>query len=125
MLIDNFYLASDFYVSHQTVDEFNQMTSSIMENGWFQFIENLESVWSQYLKGVNDIVEGDGHQLDFEPITMQEFYDPLIVCLCHLIGATLIFIQDESYSKSLDSTFNANGVGSNNVNKMLSGILLK
>lgn len=125
MLIDNFYLASDFYVSHQTVDEFNQMTSSIMENGWFQFIENLESVWSQYLKGVNDIVEGDGHQLDFEPITMQEFYDPLIVCLCHLIGATLIFIQDESYSKSLDSTFNANGVGSSNVNKMLSGILLK
>lgn len=91
-IIENYYLISGFHVPQQLIDKFNQLTSLIMENGWLQFIDLQEKFWFK-LTGIAESI-GQRHQLEFEPITLDEFYYPLIVLFCHLTIVTMIFIGE-------------------------------
>lgn len=85
-------MTSDLHVPQQVIDKFNQLTSSIMENGWLQFVNMLEKFGFQ-LTGLADNI-GQRHQFEFEPITLDEFYYPLIVLFCHLAFVTMILIGE-------------------------------
>lgn len=85
-------MASDLYVPQQTIDRIHQMITANTENGLLKFIDDLESFWLQLSGSVKNF--GQRHQLDFEPITLNEFYYPLIIYICHLMGIALIFILE-------------------------------
>lgn len=61
-----------------------------MENGLFEFMVNVDRYWNRMLN-LSDTFE-KRHAFEFEPITLEEFYYPLIVYLCHLSIAILVFI---------------------------------
>lgn len=87
---EHFYLASDLYVPQQTINRFDQLTRSMVENGWFQFIVRTQDFQFQ-LSGEVKSVE-TSFQLTFESITLEEFYYPLIVLFIHVLGSCLTFI---------------------------------
>lgn len=85
-------LEGDLYVPEQTIDRIHHVKIANTENGLFKFIDNLESFWLQLSTGVKNV--GMRHEIEFEPITLNEFYYPLVIYFCHLMGIALIFILE-------------------------------
>lgn len=89
----NFFLASDLHVPKQVIDKFSEVSiSSLMENGWFQFVDALERFCYQIFGSVKLIQER--HEFDFEPISLYEFYYPLFIYSCHLARISLVFVLE-------------------------------
>lgn len=63
---------------------------SLIENGWYQFMESLNSFWIRLVNRADGFIQR--HQSDFQPITLDEFKYPIIVYCLHVIGITLIFM---------------------------------
>lgn len=90
MLSQHFYLASHFYIPQQIIDRFDMATTSLIENGWFRFIGALETFWIQLKLRTDTFIHK--HEFDFQPITLDEFYYPLLFYFVFMIGTTVIFI---------------------------------
>lgn len=88
----NLFLASELHVPKQTLEKFNQLTLSMVENGWYKFVEMMDTFWYDIRsKGENF---RHRHQLDFKPITLEDFHYPLIIYLCLMGCYFLIFVLE-------------------------------
>lgn len=87
-----FYLSSDFYIPQYTIDKFNHMTSFMMESGIFRFVEHfyefLKRLWSSIE------INGYGELFDYQPISMTEFYNPLMFYVYYTAIAFFILISE-------------------------------
>lgn len=82
----DFYLASRFHTPRQTIDKFSRGTSHITENGMLQFLQNMHKFKIELKTRAN--TSSHRQQLDYQPITLVEFY----LCLVLFFGFSLIFV---------------------------------
>lgn len=86
----NFYLASNDYIPQQTLDQFNQVSTSLMENGFFQFVENFVTFRIQLRsRTVSNEIRSP---FNFQTITIEGFYSALLMYILHVVVNMLILL---------------------------------
>lgn len=86
----NFHLTGKLHVPQQTIEKFNQLTSALMENGWFEFVGDFKD----FIYNVRNRAETTRYQLSFELISLQEFYQPIVLYFCCLAVTWIIFLVE-------------------------------
>lgn len=92
MLTTNFHLRSEHHIPQQTMDKINRVTSDLHENGWFDFVDKL-NIFLDHVKAKMERVS-IRHQIEFEPITSEEFEYLLKTFLICISFSVFIFIME-------------------------------
>lgn len=95
MLNTNFYLRSEHYIPQQTIDKINRATNDMLENGWFDFVQQL-NVFIVAVKAKMTSVS-HRHQFEFEPITSKDFEYLLKTFIICVSFSVFIFIMEIVY----------------------------
>lgn len=92
MVSGYFYLASDFYIPKRTMQKFDDLTTSLVENGIFQFFDSLKLFWIQTWGRSDTRIDRYKDQFEYADISLKEFRIISITYVCLLVGIIIIFI---------------------------------
>lgn len=87
----SFFLVSDGYIPDQTIDRFNNLTTLFVETGFNQLLFRMLTFWLAISIQGESRVDRYTRQFDVQTITPEEFYYPIVIYVCVLIGIAIIF----------------------------------
>lgn len=90
-----FYLDSNRYISERFIKKVDTLTSSIMENGLYQFFVRISDFKRKFILRDDSSDDDD----DTEVLTIQQLKRPMILVFCLWSAAIFIFIAEIIVSK--------------------------
>ncbi len=90
-------LSSKSYIPKRIIDEFDRVTSSMIENGLHQFYWKFTNFLLR-IRGIKEASTDVVDSIDFCKISLDNFHFPLITYVCLMALALLVFVVEIGYS---------------------------
>ena len=98
-----YYLENDGYVPTRMIDRIDKVTSSVMENGYYQFHKSIADfklkLRARMLEIQNPMHTSDDDEDDFQPLTYENMRIPFMFLLYMYGLAVIVFFGEILYSK--------------------------
>lgn len=102
----SYYLENDCYVPARMVDRIDKVTSSIIENGFYQFYASkIDFDFNLRIRRNdinNNILQGNNINDDLQPLTFEQMRIPIMFLLYMMGISVVVFIGEISYFKWKD-----------------------